>query len=276
MTNIFEEMVKAHNSFKPYAVVTVLSSDTVATANPGKKMIQYKDGTIVGTIGGGAFEFECIRLIDGIIAKGRGIETINVSGVNLLVETYAPATTIVVVGGGHVGNAILKAAKLLPFATILVDDREEGLLKESIELADVFVNAGDNYEAAITSGKIPEGAYYFCGAWSHDYDAQAIKGALANKAKYIGMVGSHEKVQKIFSFLRSEGVPQEELDTVYTPVGLDIADGSPAEIAFAVMAEILMIKNNGTGDNCKGIKTKFLASNCESMVEPIGEDSRHA
>lgn len=274
MTNIFEEMVKAHRSFKSYAIVTVVSSEELGTANPGKKMIQYADGTIVGTIGGGAFEFECMKEIEGMIAKGKGVYTLKKAGVTLLVEVYAPTNTIVVVGGGHVGNALLRTVKLLPFATILVDDREEGLIKESIELADVFVKC-ENYEEAILSDAVPKGAYYFCGAWSHDYDAQALKGALAKEPAYIGMVGSHEKAKKIFPYLLSLGVSQAELDTIYTPVGLDIADGTPAEIAFAVIAEILMVKNKGMGSNCKEIKTKFLTSNCESMVEPIGEDSRH-
>ena len=271
--DIFEEMVKAEKSFKAYAIVTVIKGNGLGTADPGKKMIMYADGTIVGTIGGGQFEFECMKQIKGMIAKGKSTEVITFSGVDLLVEVFEPKATVVVVGGGHVGNCLLKALKLLPFATILVDDREEGLIKESIELADSFVKC-TNYEEAILSDAVPTGAYFFCAAWSHDFDAQALKGALAKQPAYVGMVGSHEKVRKIFSYLLENGVSSEALDTVYTPVGLDIADGSPAEIAFAIIAEILMVKNGGTGTNCKTIKTKFLSSNCESMTEPIGEDSR--
>lgn len=265
MTNIFEEIAKAQRSFKSFAVVTVVSNKGLGTANPGKKMIQYADGTIVGTIGGGIFEFECMKVVNGIIAKGKSTELIDLHGVTLLIESYAPANTLVVVGGGHVGNALLKTAKLLPFATILIDDRDEGLIKESIELSDSFVKC-ENYEEAILSDKIPEGAYFFCGAWSHDYDEQAIKGALSKKPAYVGMVGSREKAKTIFPHLLEQGVSQEALDTVYTPVGLDIADGTPSEIAFAIMAEILMVKNKGAGTNCKEIKHKFLTSNCESIV----------
>ena len=264
--NIFEEMVKADKSFKAYAIVTVINGNGLGTANPGKKMIVYADGTSVGTIGGGKFEFECMKVVKGIIAKGKTTEVINFSGVDLLVEVFEPANTIVVVGGGHVGNCLLKTAKLLPFATILIDDRDEGLIMESKELADCFIKC-TNYEEAILSDKVPNGAYYFCAAWNHDFDAQGIKGALQKQPKYVGMVGSREKRENLFKMLRDQGVSQEELDTVYSPVGLDIANGTPAEIAFAIMAEILMIKNGGTGTNCKGITTKFLTSNCDSMVE---------
>lgn len=268
--NIFEEIVKAEKSLKAFAVVTVIESDGLGTANPGKKMVQYADGTHVGTIGGGTFEYDCMKTVAGIIAKGKSTQVIEYAGVKLLVESYAPATTIVVVGGGHVGNALLKTAKLLPFATILVDDRDETQIGESIELADIFIHCTD-YEEALLSEEIPDGAFVFCGAWSHDYDAAALKGALQRDFAYVGMVGSHAKVDKIFGFLLDRGVAQADLDKVFTPIGLDIADGSPAEIAFAIMAEMLMVKNKGEGTNCKSIENRFLASNCESMKKPMGD-----
>ena len=270
--NIFEEIIKAQKSLKAFAIVTVIESQGLGTAQPGKKMIQYADGKHVGTIGGGVFEFECMKLVAKIIAKGKGTEILEFAGVKLFVESFAPTTTIVVVGGGHVGNALLKTAKLLPFATILVDDRDESQIGESIALADIFVKCTD-YEEALLSEAIPEGAYIYCGAWSHDFDAMAIKGALQKNPAYLGMVGSHEKVNKIFSHLLAQGLSQEALDTVFTPIGLDIADGSPAEIAFAIMAEMLMIKNKGNGTNCRAITDKFLSSNCESMKVPMGANS---
>ncbi len=269
MENIFEEMVKAERSFKTYAIVTVIKNEVGGTAEPGKKMIQYADGTIEGTIGGGEFEFESMKIIEGIISKGKSIQTITVHGVEMLVEVFAPATTIVVVGGGHVGNALLKVAKLLPFATILIDDREEGLIKESIELADIFIKCTD-YEDAILSDAVPENAYFFCGAWSHDYDAVALRAALSKNPAYVGMVGGHPKVKKIFAYLEENGVSKEVLDTVYAPIGLDIADGSPIEIAFSVISEMLMVKNGGEGVSCKGVNTKFLTSSCQNMHKPIG------
>lgn len=268
--NIFEEMVKADKSFKAYAVVTVVSNNGLGTANPGKKMIIYADGMTVGTIGGGQFEFGCMQIVKGMIAKGKTTEILTYSGVDLLVEVFDPVNTLVVVGGGHVGNCLLKTAKLLPFATILIDDRDEGLITESRELADIYIKC-TNYEDAILSDQVPEGAYYFCAAWNHDFDAQGLKGALQKNPAYVGMVGSREKKDTLFGMLREQGVTEEELDTIYTPVGLDIADGSPAEIAFAILAEILMVKNGGTGTNCKTITTKFLTSSCDSMVEPVEE-----
>ena len=262
--DIFEEITAAKKSMKAFAVVTVAEKKAHGTADPGKKMILFADGSSIGTIGGGVFEFECMKRVSEIMAKGAGTCLLEFAGVTLLVESFAPATTIVVVGGGHVGNALLKTAKLLPFATVLVDDRDEAQIRESVALADVFVHC-DDYEQGLLSEKVPTGAYIFCGAWNHDNDAAALKGALQKSPAYVGMVGSQEKMRNIFARLREQGVSQEALDTVYIPIGLDVADGTPAEIAFSIMAEILMIKNNGTGTNCRSVKNKFLCGNCEKL-----------
>ena len=255
--DIFEEMVKAEKSFRAYAIVTVIKNSGAGTADVGKKMIMYADGTVVGTIGGGQFEFESMKIVKGMIAKGKGIETLSVSGVDLLVEVFEPCTTVVVVGGGNVGNNLLKTVKLLPFATILIDSRDETVIGESIGLADYFIKCTD-YEEAILSDAVPEGAYFFCGACTHDYDAQALKGALQKNPAYVGMVGSRQKVAEIFSKLKEQGVSDEALNSVYTPIGLDIADGTPAEIAIAIIAEMLLVKNKGEGTNCKDLTTKFM------------------
>lgn len=55
----------------------------------------------------------------------------------------------------------------------------------------------------------------------------------------------------IFNRLRNEGYSEETLNSVYTPIGLDIASAIPAEIAVSILAEILLIKNNGSPNHKK-------------------------
>jgi xanthine dehydrogenase accessory factor len=59
------------------------------------------------------------------------------------------------------------------------------------------------------------------------------------------MIGSEKKVSTLLDNLRAEGRAQAELDRIYAPIGLDIADALPAEIAVAILAEILLVKNKG-------------------------------
>jgi len=76
-------------------------------------------------------------------------------------------------------------------------------------------------------------------------DDKALRYCMTKKLKYVGMIGSKKKVTEIVKKLQNEGVAQTELDKVYAPIGLDVANAAPAEIAIAILAEILLIKNNG-------------------------------
>lgn len=80
----------------------------------------------------------------------------------------------------------------------------------------------------------------------------ALAGALAKQASYVGMIGSAKKVAALFERLREKGVEQEALDRVFTPIGLDLGGETPEEIALAIMAEILMVKNGRGGAHLTG------------------------
>ena len=62
---------------------------------------------------------------------------------------------------------------------------------------------------------------------------------------YIGMIGSKQKWRTLKSELLSEGVDENLLNSVYSPVGLNISSNDIDEIAFGIMAEILLVKNKG-------------------------------
>ena len=72
--------------------------------------------------------------------------------------------------------------------------------------------------------------------------------------KYLGMIGSRKKIRETYDELEKEGLDRELLESIYSPIGLDISNGSPKEIAFSIMAEILKVKNNRTGKAMKEVK----------------------
>jgi xanthine dehydrogenase accessory factor len=80
----------------------------------------------------------------------------------------------------------------------------------------------------------------------HKTDDEALRYCLTKKLNYLGMIGSEKKVAALFDNLRAQGVEQAELNRIYAPVGLDIADALPAEIAVAILAEIVLVKNKGS------------------------------
>lgn len=66
-----------------------------------------------------------------------------------------------------------------------------------------------------------------------------LQQALHTSARYIGLAGSRENRAPLFAALRDEGMPTTELACVRCPIGLPIGASSPAELAIAIVAELI-------------------------------------
>ena len=146
---------------------------------------------------------------------------------------------------------MLKLAEFVGFDTVLIDDRPENAIADKIETASRFVGVKD-FEGEISAMNILAGAYFVIATHGHACDGEALAGALGKNAAYIGMIGSSKKVAALFDKLRAKGVSGEQLDSVYTPVGLDIGGETPEEIAIAIMAEIQSVRYGKNADHMKG------------------------
>ena len=171
--------------------------------------------------------------------------------VSVLIEVFIPRPLLVMCGAGHIGGCMLKLAEFVGFDTILIDDRPEDAIADKIETASRFVGVKD-FEDEISAMNIPAGAYFVIATHGHACDGEALAGALGKNAAYIGMIGSSKKVAALFDKLRAKGVSGEQLDSVYTPVGLDIGGETPEEIAIAIMAEIQSVRYGKNADHMKG------------------------
>ena len=92
---------------------------------------------------------------------------------------------------------------------------------------------------------MPEGdnVYVVIMTFAHKDDRRVLKRLLNKKIKYLGMMGSEEKVASIFSKLKEKGISQKELDWVDSPIGLPISSQTPDEIAISIAAKIISVKN---------------------------------
>ena len=119
------------------------------------------------------------------------------------------------------------------------------VIEKAAALADRFFPvAGDFYEGIAAQAVLPGAFFVICGH-SHTQDGEALHAALGKDAAYVGMLGSRRKIAALFERLRSLGVPQAQLDTVCTPIGFDLGGETPEELAIAILAQILLVKNRG-------------------------------
>lgn len=241
-----------------FAVVTIVES--VNLARTSGKMVVYPDGKISGTVGGGMWEMSAIQDALACIREGKNaVKTYNFNSqlakagfqcdgeLTVFIEYCCnDGLPLIVVGGGHVGNAVIQAAKAVGFNITLVDTRGEAEIGDSIQAADRFVpvkSFGDVAEV-----KLPKNGYYVVSTYGHMVDGAALGGVLKRgDAAYIGMLGSRQKIRAIFSKLEEQGVSRAELDAIHSPIGLDLGGETPGEIAVAVVAEILAVKNGRSG-----------------------------
>ena len=144
-------------------------------------------------------------------------------------------------GAGHVSGATAPLAQKSGFQTIVIDDRQELLsrktFREGIELITV-----DKFAGCFEQLAIDQDSFIVILTRGHSHDKLVLAQALQSKACYVGMIGSRRKRNTIYGVLREEGVSQQELDQVHSPIGLDIGAETPAEIAISIIGELIKIR----------------------------------
>ncbi|MBD3637924.1 MAG: XdhC family protein [Crocinitomicaceae bacterium] len=146
-----------------------------------------------------------------------------------------------VVGGGHVSLALSKFAHELGFEIKIYDDRE-GLNTVEQNNYGEFIPI-DDYENIGESIPPNPQNYVVLVSFGYRTDKIILKGLIDHEFKYLGMMGSEEKVKQLYQELSEEGVDQDKLDKVYSPIGVQIFSKTPEEIAISILAEIVRVKN---------------------------------
>ncbi|MBW4874892.1 MAG: XdhC family protein, partial [Paeniclostridium sp.] len=159
------------------------------------------------------------------------------------IKVFKPKPKILIIGAGHVGSALYKISKTLDFYSIIVDDRDEFANKQRFKDANE-VYSGD-IGKILQSINLNDNTYVVIATRGYEKDIEALRVIIDKDVSYIGMIGSKKKWRTLQSELLSEGVDENLLNSVYSPVGLNISSNDIDEIAFGIMAEILLVKNKG-------------------------------
>jgi len=160
----------------------------------------------------------------------------------IFLEPVVPSPRLLIVGAGHVGQALARQGLWLDFDVTVIDDRTEFASPERFPegvhliVADIeravreFPVSGDTYIVIVTHG--------------HKHDAEALKGCIRSPAAYIGMIGSQKKVALMRRrFLEAGWASSEEWDRVHAPIGLKIGSKTVEEIAVSIAAELVLVRS---------------------------------
>jgi xanthine dehydrogenase accessory factor len=253
--HIFEEIVEAKKNRSPAALAVVVATRGSSPRKAGAKMLVRADGTISGTIGGGATEAATIgaalqvmrsgipRTIDFSLTEEHG----HVCGGNVTVylEPVTAAPPALIVGAGHVGRAVARAAEQAGFFVTLIDtaiDRPGAPVGDGVrrcapdELAEVF----QTLEA-------DRGAYIFIATSDHQQDFVAAGAALKTEVCYIGVLGSTRKRAAMEQYLADAGYGAAAISRIISPAGIAIDAETPEEIAVSVVAQMIQQRRRNHG-----------------------------
>lgn len=148
-----------------------------------------------------------------------------------------PPPRIVVIGAVHISQALAPIARIAGFDTTIIDPRTAFATQERFPDTPLHAEWPDE----VIGAAVPLDAYTALVAVTHDpkIDDMPITAALEAGCFYVGALGSRKTHAKRVERLLAGGLAQETIDRIHAPIGLDIGAASPAEIAVAVMAQVI-------------------------------------
>jgi xanthine dehydrogenase accessory factor len=259
MSDVFyKELCDIIDSGQSVVVCTIISSSGSTPRHVGSHMLVYPDGKIHGSVGGGEIENRVIKLaqkslLDGIpvtmtykfVDPTKGDVGVCGGEAEVFVEPIIPEPTIVVIGTGHVGKAVVKLAHFLSFNVIASDDRPGFCNKKNLPEADkIFRCLMNELPKKI---KFTPSFYVILTTRGSEVDVEGLPALLAEPFSYLGIIGSQRRWLVTKKELSKKGITKKLLARVNSPIGLELNAETPEEIAVSILAEIIMLRHHGNG-----------------------------
>jgi xanthine dehydrogenase accessory factor len=241
---------RALDEQRPLVLVTVIEAPEQGSVLSGARLVvdpAAEAPGFEGTLGDPALDQlaadEGTRALEdrrsGVVAFG--------DDVRAFVEVIAPPIRLLVCGAGHDAIPLVKLAAGLGWRVEVIDDREAFLKPHRFPDAARLVKA-EPIQGAAEAG-VDDRSYVV--VMSHNFlrDKDYLRSFLGTPARYIGMLGPGERLDRLLADLARDGFhPAEgDLDVVHGPAGLDLGGDGPEEVAWAILAEVLAVSKGRTG-----------------------------
>lgn len=250
---VLAQAVELFEARQPFVLASVVWRRAPSSGRQGSKAVILADGTVRGWLGGACAEPSVVRCGLECLATGEpallflgqpdeldgraheGVRPIAMAcesegAMEIYLEPHRPQPQLIVIGRSPAADAMAETAAAVGWRATVIDDggdpaehaRPE-LVRAKLDLAGLGVDPATAVVVA-TQGH---------------YDDLALAEALATDAGYIGLVASPLRAAAVLDSLRSRGFGPEDLARVNAPAGLDLGRVPNAEIAVAVMADLV-------------------------------------
>jgi xanthine dehydrogenase accessory factor len=185
---------------------------------------------------------------DELLRSGHSA-VVQLDGRAVFADVYAPPPRLLVFGAVDTADALCAAAKALGWRTIVADPRTRFATPDRLPSADEIVGAWP--EEALARVQPDHSTAVVVLTHDDKFDIPALKGALETEAFYVGALGSRRNQARRRERLLEAGVPEDALDRISGPCGLDIGAATPTETALSILAEILAVRVGRAGGSLK-------------------------
>lgn len=227
------------------AVATVLDGPDIGM----KAVFDYEDGLVAGGLP--ADLAENVRLDATALMEREQNRTLAYGEIPVFIETVAPQPVMLIFGAGHNAQPLSTMAKLLGFRVVVADARPMWATEDRFPDADeVVVGWPDEVFARMA----PDRRTYVV-LLSHDsrFEDPVFAAVHGKPIRYLGAIGSRRTHAARRERLAAAGWTEDELDTIFGPIGLDIGGETPAEMAVSILGEIIRARyGDGTGTSLRG------------------------
>lgn len=253
MLEIYREMVDMMSRGEGGVLATITASKGSAPRKEGAKMLVRRDGSFIGTIGGGGVEKLVLEKAPEVFNSGQpvmvhfdmsgsGREAAMICGgqIDVFLEPFGAQETLYLFGAGHVSQSTATIAKKLGFRLVIIDPRPD--YNNATRFPDADLLIVKDFKESFGELRVTHNDYIVIYTTGHLFDEVCLTFAVGTDAKYIGMIGSRKKSVEIKNRVIENGGSKEKVDKVHSPIGIEIGAETPEEIAISIMAEIIKIK----------------------------------
>lgn len=271
------------------ALATVVRTSGSTPQHAGARMLFRRDGTTVGTVGGGAIENAVLAALRTCLADaqprliahdlGHDLSMCCGGRMEVFIEPIEALQRLILFGAGHVAVPTAALAKTVGFRVTVVDEREELNTPERFPDCERLLLTPAEAAQQITPGA---GDFLLVVTHDHRLDEEALDVFARLPHRYLGLIGSRRKIFRILQRIHARrGLPP--LDRVYAPVGLDLGAATPNEIAVSIVAELVALRHGKAARHLRAVDDPRLkrvlagdlAADAAAGPLPSANDTHH-
>lgn len=253
LEDIYEAVLDAIRRGEPAVLATVIETQGPTPRQAGAKMLVCAGGRKVGTVGGGPLEAWVVEQAQEALREGRSRllqrrldeNTSDVCGgdMRFFLEVLLPLPTLLIIGAGHIGQAVAAIGGQLGYCIAVLDERPELVTAERFPKADVLLSG--SLEEELERFSLAEQTYVVIVTPHHSRDEKCLAVLAKHPVSYVGLLGSDRRTKATFERARQMGISDTFLQRTHTPIGVDIGAETPREIAVSILAEVIAVHRRG-------------------------------